>query len=199
MSDETTPATEEVAAEAEPKPKVRRISNKNPRKAAKSAKTEKPVEQEVPTEEFDSSPPAEGADNDGKPDASGDAKRKNNNRRRGRGKGKSSQNEAEQPEGESSVSEETINLADPDQNDSSHRQDRQERQGGRKDQQKQRPSQKQRPKLDSDKVAKNAWKIFLAEVSEEGVALIGDNDARELARRCFRLSEIFLEEESRRN
>ena len=53
-------------------------------------------------------------------------------------------------------------------------------------------------KPDREKVAKNAWKIFLAEVSEEGVALIGDNDARELARRCFRLSEIFLEEEHKR-
>jgi hypothetical protein len=58
--------------------------------------------------------------------------------------------------------------------------------------------QKLRPKLDSARVAKNAWKIYLAEISEEGVALIGDNDARELARRCFRLSELFIEEEDRR-
>ena len=28
--------------------------------------------------------------------------------------------------------------------------------------------------------------------------VFGDNDARELARRCFRLSEIFLEEEEKR-
>lgn len=59
--------------------------------------------------------------------------------------------------------------------------------------------QKSRRKIDSGKIAKNAWKIFLAEVSEEGVALIADNDARELARRCFRLSEIFLEEEDKRS
>jgi hypothetical protein len=56
----------------------------------------------------------------------------------------------------------------------------------------------QRPRLDPEQLAKFAWKIYLAEVSEEGVALIGDNDARELSRRCFRLAEIFLEEQSRR-
>lgn len=55
-----------------------------------------------------------------------------------------------------------------------------------------------RPKLDQEMIAKLSWKIFLAEVSEEGVALIGDNDARELSRRCFRLAEIFIEEQSRR-
>lgn len=63
----------------------------------------------------------------------------------------------------------------------------------------QRPQQPPRRKLDAEKVAQKAWKIYLAEVSEEGVALIGDNDARELARRCFRLAEVFLEEEDRRN
>ena len=55
-----------------------------------------------------------------------------------------------------------------------------------------------RPQHDPDHLAKNAWKIYLAEVSEEGVALVGDNDARELARRCFRLAEIFMDEQARR-
>lgn len=55
-----------------------------------------------------------------------------------------------------------------------------------------------RPKLDSDMVAKRAWKIYLSEVSEEGVALVSDQDAKELTRRCFRLAEIFLEEQARR-
>lgn len=54
---------------------------------------------------------------------------------------------------------------------------------------------RQRP--DPEKVAKLALKIYLSEVCEEGVALIGDNDARELSRRSFRLAEIFIEEESR--
>ena len=52
---------------------------------------------------------------------------------------------------------------------------------------------------DFENVVKLAWKIYLAEVSEEGVALIGDQDARELSRRCFRLAEIFTEEKNRRN
>jgi len=56
-----------------------------------------------------------------------------------------------------------------------------------------------RPKLDSDQVAKKAWKIFQSEVGEEGLALIDDHDAREISRRCFRLAEIFLEEAARRN
>jgi hypothetical protein len=56
----------------------------------------------------------------------------------------------------------------------------------------------QRPKIDPEKLTKMAWKIYLAEVSEEGVALIGDNDAKDLSRRCFRLAEIFIEEQSRR-
>ena len=56
-----------------------------------------------------------------------------------------------------------------------------------------------RPKLDSDEVSKKAWKIFISEVGEEGLALIDDHDAREISRRCFRLAEIFLEEASRRN
>ncbi len=63
----------------------------------------------------------------------------------------------------------------------------------------QQPQQKPRRRMDPEKVATKAWKIYLAEVSEEGVALIGDNDARELARRCFRLSELFLEEQERRS
>ncbi len=50
---------------------------------------------------------------------------------------------------------------------------------------------------DPESLAKKAWKIYLAEVSEEGIALIGDQDAREISRRCFRLAEIFMDEQSR--
>jgi len=58
--------------------------------------------------------------------------------------------------------------------------------------------QAQQIKLDPKSVAKKAWKIFLAEVSEEGLALIGDKEAKELTKRSFRLGEIFHEEEQRR-
>jgi len=60
------------------------------------------------------------------------------------------------------------------------------------------PQQAPRVPLDLEEVSKKAWKIFLSEVSEEGLALIGDNDARDLTRRSFRLAEIFLEEKARR-
>lgn len=54
-----------------------------------------------------------------------------------------------------------------------------------------------RTKHDRKEVAKMAWKIYLAEISEEGVALVDDQHARELSKRCFRLAEIFLDEQSR--
>ena len=56
-----------------------------------------------------------------------------------------------------------------------------------------------RTKLDAEEVEKKAWKMFQAEVGEEGLALIDDHDAREISRRCFRLAEIFLDEAARRN
>ena len=60
------------------------------------------------------------------------------------------------------------------------------------------PSHAPRVKIDPEVLATRAWKIYLSEVSEEGVALIGDTDAKELARRCFKLAEIFIEEQARR-
>ncbi|WP_302016187.1 hypothetical protein [uncultured Akkermansia sp.] len=52
--------------------------------------------------------------------------------------------------------------------------------------------------LDGKKVAARAWKMFLAEVSEEGLALMDDQTAREAARRAFRCAEFFMMEECRR-
>jgi hypothetical protein len=62
-----------------------------------------------------------------------------------------------------------------------------------------RPAHAPKHKPDPEAVAKLARRIYLAEVSEEGVALIGDSEAKELSRRCFRLAEIFLEEQARRH
>ena len=59
-------------------------------------------------------------------------------------------------------------------------------------------SQQPRTQINQELLAKRAWKIFLAEVSEEGVSLISDHDARELSKRCFRLAEIFLDEQGRK-
>lgn len=176
MPEQTEAASEEAARE----PKVRRISNKNPRKASGGDTT--------PKEETAASAPDTG--DSPKPDP------KRTNRRR-RGKGKSGTKDPEPSPAEEPFVEETISLAAQEPDTRPEKKDKPE--PPRDKPQDIRPQQqKPRRKLDPDKVAKNAWKIFLAEVSEEGVALIGDNDARELARRCFRLSEIFLEEEDRR-
>lgn len=47
-------------------------------------------------------------------------------------------------------------------------------------------------------LSKRAWKIFLGEVTEEGLALMDDNTSREVARRAFKVAEAFLIEEARR-
>lgn len=52
---------------------------------------------------------------------------------------------------------------------------------------------------DSDQVAKYAWKIYLAEISEEGVAMVDQKAAKEIARRCFELATIFLDEEQKQS
>ena len=39
-------------------------------------------------------------------------------------------------------------------------------------------------------------KFFLGEVGEEGLALIADKDAREMARRSLRVAEIYSREEA---
>lgn len=57
-------------------------------------------------------------------------------------------------------------------------------------------SQELKVKLDPKKVAARAWKIFLNEVSEEGLVLVADKDARELARRSLRVAEIYSQEEA---
>jgi hypothetical protein len=68
---------------------------------------------------------------------------------------------------------------------------------GRGRQDKAKPDEPKEPKVDLDdkKVAKRAWKIFLGEVNEEGLALVADKDARELARRSLRIAEIYTQEE----
>ncbi len=175
------PPQEDAASEkAAREPKVRRISNKPARKAADPASSAKdPAPALAPA--LEAAPKA-------------DQKRS----RRRRGKGKSGQKESETSIAqESPLVEETIALA-PEA--PQPRPAQKEQSDARDKPQETRPQpHKPRRKPDPSKVAKNAWKIFLAEVSEEGVALIGDNDARELTRRCFRLSEIFLEEEDKRS
>ncbi len=65
----------------------------------------------------------------------------------------------------------------------------------RRQQEQSRREAEDRARLPTEDLCKKAWEVYLAEVSEEGVELFPDNDARELARRSFRLAEIFLLEE----
>ena len=206
MSEEETPPEETVS---KPASKVRRISNPRPRKKAKkvveaesapAAEEAPPSETVIPEAPAKVSPPVvasepESAEDEitnpdlsesfgmeegstasvgGSPNTN-EAKRKRR-RRKGKGSGSNSQSEDFHPSGEGNQesSQGSGNRPPQPQNNS-------------------RP-----PALDADAVSTKAWKIFLAEVSEEGVALINDQDARDLARRCFRLSEIFLEERTRR-
>jgi hypothetical protein len=208
MSDEFPPSPEiTTGSPTEGEPRVRRISNPRPKKKAKSvaesagqATADSDPVDPVPREtsarralpQFPSDSPAVSSGDEELPGASdwpepepaspgasgtqeGSSKRK---RRRKKGKGGAVQAQAAPAGQESEESSETAaaprHSAPPAQ------------------------SHAPRAKVDSELLAKFAWKIYLAEVSEEGVALIGDGDARELSRRCFRLAEIFLEEQGRR-
>ena len=64
--------------------------------------------------------------------------------------------------------------------------------GGRQQEQQEAP----KVKIDTKTVAARAWKIFVGEVNEEGLALIADKDAREMARRSLRIAEIYTREEA---
>ena len=66
------------------------------------------------------------------------------------------------------------------------------RSGRQQDQQQEAP----KAKIDTKIVAARAWKIFVGEVNEEGLALIADKDAREMARRSLRIAEIYTREEA---
>ncbi len=180
MTDETPTFPEESKATAKDAPRSKRISNPRPKKTAKDSPVETPIVAE-PVAEIPASPPPandwpepEPASTDA-PQVSDHPKRK---RRRKKGKGGGVQNQAPQTDGEPQIAvvNETPESPAPP-----------------------RPNHPPRIKFDTEIVAKLAWKIYLSEVSEEGVALIGDGDAKDLARRCFRLSEIFMEEQFRRN
>jgi hypothetical protein len=177
-------------------PRSRRISNPRPKKTAKTVDAAEPAPAPVERKaskfpEFPESSevpealptagdwPEPEAPSAGSPSQSENSKRK---RRRRKGKGNQGQNAAQPVDSESASAPD--GAGEPSSEAPAP--------------QAPRPQQPPRTRLDPELLAKFAWKIYLSEVSEEGVALIGDNDAKELSRRCFRLAEIFLEEQSRR-
>jgi len=191
MSEEPSPSPEiSQISSPEGAPRVRRISNPRIKKPAASAKE--------PAESADSSPPSFPPDAPDGPPArsdwsepepasagpSGHPEGPKRKRRRRKGKGNGPQNGTPPNDPETSNhSSEEADGSSPNQQPAPH--------------QAKRPSAPPRMKFDPDLLAERAWRIYLSEVSEEGVALIGDHDAKELSRRCFRLAEIFLEEQSR--
>lgn len=198
MSDEIPSSPENSAESKAPvTPRVRRISNPRPKKAAKRAvPTEEPAAVEIPEipaapesapAVFETPEPQETTADSEWPEpevattggsaSPGDAAKRKRRRRKGKGQGAAAQNGTPVATDEAQAAPEA-----PQQRP-----------------QQQAPQQPApRPKIDPEHLTKMAWKIYLAEVSEEGVALIGDNDAKDLSRRCFRLAEIFIEEQQRR-
>jgi hypothetical protein len=203
MSDESAPSPETSSnPPAEGAPRVRRISNPRIKKPTKPAAA-------TDADANDSPPPADPPKSSGFPDfseptdepssrgdwpepeaaSSGAASSPENpkrkrRRKKGKGGGNNLQNAAPGNEVEP-ISAANGEAQEPSAPQSQAQQPRPQHQAPR-------------PKLDPELLAKFAWKIYLAEVSEEGVALIGDNEAKELSRRCFRLAEIFMEEQTRR-
>ncbi|HUF60537.1 MAG TPA: hypothetical protein VMN36_00550 [Verrucomicrobiales bacterium] len=57
------------------------------------------------------------------------------------------------------------------------------------------PAQPPRPTPyhDPEDLARKAWQIYSAEIAEDGVTLFDDKDASNLARRAFRLAQVFLD------
>jgi len=181
MSEEETKIPDEPVSA----PKARRSGASKTAKSAKSAKTKEApkasANEEIMPEETGpvSKPDAQESDwpEPETPSAGNQQDRPKKKRRRKKGKGGQTKN----PQADEAQSPLENPAADPSPS---------------------RPPQpskaQERSSIDPQLLAKRAWKIYLAEVSEEGVALIGDNDAKDLARRCFRLAEIFIEEQSRR-
>ena len=191
MNDESAPS-QETSLPADAPPRGRRISNIRPAKPAKPAKPTKAapeLPQPPATEPEVSAPPSHGDWPEPEPASSGPAgppenpKRK---RRRKKSKGNPPHNAppppatGEEPAMPLPLEASTAPTAAPPKAPPP------------------RPERPPRLNLDPDLIAERAWKIYLAEISEEGVALVGESEAKELSRRCFRLAEIFLDEQTRR-
>ena len=55
-----------------------------------------------------------------------------------------------------------------------------------------------REPIDAKAQAKMAWKLYQADIAEEGLELVREEDGRKLAVRSFDLARVFLEEKARR-
>lgn len=209
MSDEATAYPEGSPNPTAANPRVRRISTPRPKKVAKKSgavksaamETAKEQESRIPfppapiPKEPQGVPEAAGNDwqeNEKESSADGlsqttDSTKRKRRRRKGKGQGNPL------PIAGEPTTDENRPVAESETKSSDTAQDQRPRSP-----QSAQPQPSPRSKIDPEVLTKMAWKIYLAEVSEEGVALIGDNDAKDLSRRCFRLAEIFIEEQLRR-
>lgn len=209
MSDETTASAENSPdPSASTPPRARRISTPRPKKAAKKVgavkpaapdaaeevvsipfptapKREEPIEAPAPAAE--DWPESEAESSGGNSSQTSESAKRKRRRRKGKGQGSGAQNAGEALRDEAHPAA----VTEPKSSEPAQEQRPRPHQGAQ-------AQQPPRPKIDPELLTKMAWKIYLAEVSEEGVALIGDNDAKDLSRRCFRLAEIFIEEQVRR-
>ena len=88
---------------------------------------------------------------------------------------------------------ETVGGHEPQGEGKHRKRRRRNRRGGEASQQ---PVPGRHAPVDPDELNRRAWKIFLGEVTEEGLALMDDRTAAEAARRSFRVAELFLIEAS---
>ncbi|MGJ8672478.1 hypothetical protein [Rubritalea sp.] len=172
VSNEEVPSTTEVA------PK-----KKTARKAVK--RTEEPVTAPAPTENTERKEPVQGVR---------DVRTQKSEEQQPSAETASSQ-APQQDDFRKEVQSENSDQENNGQNKGRNRRGRRNRDKGEQQQPQQQPQQAQ---IDDKELSKKAWKVFIGEVNEEGLALIGDKEGRELAKRSFRLAEIFLEEQGRR-
>lgn len=217
MSEDPSPPQEAPVKTAEAAPRARRISNPRPKKsvakeatgagepkteasaapAAASAPADAPTAATVTEAQASQDWPEAETVSDAKGQTANDKRKRR--RRKGKGGGQNSQGGSSSPaNGEiSAVVEPPVpKEGAPATQQASPQQSRSVQSPVSVPQ----PQHLQQPRtqINQELLAKRAWKIFLAEVSEEGVSLISDHDARELSKRCFRLAEIFLDEQGRK-
>jgi len=103
-----------------------------------------------------------------------------------------------EPEAKGAQAENSDEQVGDDPSQGGNNRNRRGRRGRKPNEQGSQSPKRELSPIDHKELNKKAWKVFLGEVNEEGLALIGDKEARELAKRSFRLAEIFLEEDSRK-
>jgi hypothetical protein len=203
MTEETAPTPEKSPdSTSENAPRARRVAKPRPKKVAAVNAPQEPAASEYssipfpslqkkdqPSEESSQTSndwPEPETESAGPPISQSEAAKRKRRRRKGKGKSGDSPNVTVGP-----IQEESHPLVPQESKAPEPPQElRQKPQPS--------PGPQPRVKMDPELLTKMAWKIYLAEVSEEGVALIGDQDAKDLSRRCFRLAEIFIEEQTRR-